>query len=255
MTLLFKQICFLTISICSLVASASLPDRETLSYKISYRWGLINKTAGRATFSLQKNSSNQYNAKMCARTEPWADHFYNVRDTLLSTFDASTGLPKSYKRIAHEDGSYAFDQVIFSRSGNTSSAKCTRLRRGKSDKNLSKTETSLSAQGDAVDLLSSFYYLRNLDFSELMKGDTKTLNIFSGKRKEILKIIYNGPETIKIDGKKVSTLLVTFTFTSGSGKTTSKPIKAWLTTDGSHIPLKLVGELKIGRVECIYTGK
>jgi len=253
MTYLLRKILFILISITTIL-SANASISEKLSYKVVYRWGLVNKTAGRAAFYLTESANGKSTARMYARTEPWADHFYKVRDTLISTFNTSTCIPTSYTRIAHEGGRYASDKVLFSRSGNISSAKCIRLRRGKSDKTTSRTETTLSANGDAVDLLSSFYYLRKLDFSNMKIGETRVINIFSGKRKEILKITYNGPTRVKIDGKKTETLLVTFTFTSGQGKTTSKPIKAWLSPNGSHIPLKLVGELKIGRVECIYNG-
>ncbi len=241
------------ISVLSVISHAQ--SVETLHYKVNYHWGLIDKTAGRATFTLRQGSGGRSSAEMVARTEPWADHLYKVRDTLQTTFDTSTCLPYLYRRIAHEDGRYASDQVTFSKNGSSTSASCVRLRRGKKDKTTSRTESTLSANGDAVDLLSSFYYLRHLDFTNMNAGDTKTINIFSGKRKEILKITYNGPAEIKIDGKKQQTILITFTFTSDQGKTTSKPIKAWLSTDASHIPLKLVGELKIGKVECIFTGK
>lgn len=231
-------------------------DVETLNYKINYHWGLIDKTAGRAKFTLRQNPDGTASAEMAARTEPWADRFYKVRDTLLTTFDASTKLPLSYHRIAHEDGQYASDLVTFTKNSSAeSAANCIRLRRGKKDKTTDRKESTLSASGEAVDLLSSFYYLRNLDFQSMNIGETKTLNIFSGKRKEILKITYGGPSILKIDGKKQETLLITFTFTSDQGKTTSKPIKAYLSPDSGHIPLKLVGELKIGKVECYYTGK
>ena len=243
------------LSVFTIATFASGNSYETLHYKVKYHWGLIDKTAGRATFTLRKGTNGQSYAEMVARTEPWADHFYKVRDTLQTTFNSATCLPLSYRRIAHEDGRYASDQVTFSRNGSTSSAKCVRLRRGKKDKTINRAESSLSATGDAVDLLSSFYYLRHLDFSSMNIGETKTINIFSGKRKEVLKITYNGPTDLKIDGKNQQTLLITFTFTSEQGKTTSKPIKAWLSTEPSHIPLKLVGELKIGKVECIFTGK
>lgn len=228
---------------------------ERLNYKVVYRWGLVNKQAGRATFTIRQGSSGNVTATMVARTEPWADHFYTVRDTLISHFNPTTCLPSSYQRIAHEGDRYANDKVTFTKSGATTSAKCVRVRKKKGDKGPDRSESSLTAKGDAVDLLSSFYYLRNLDFSKMTKGATRQLNIFSGKKKELLKITYNGQEEIKIDGVKQKTYLVTFTFTSDQGKTTSKPIKAWLSLNNGHIPLKLVGELSIGRVECIYTGK
>lgn len=228
---------------------------ERLNYKVVYRWGLVNKQAGRATFTIRQGSSGNVTATMVARTEPWADHFYTVRDTLISHFNPTTCLPSSYQRIAHEGDRYANDKVTFTKSGATTSAKCVRVRKKKSDKNPDRSESSLTATGDAVDLLSSFYYLRNLDFSKMAKGATRQLNIFSGKKKELLKITYNGQEEIKIDGVKHKTHFVTFTFTSDQGKTTSKPIKAWLSLNNGQIPLKLVGELSIGRVECIFTGK
>ncbi len=238
---------------CIIPAHASQPI-ETLEYKVIYRWGLVNKQAGRAIFSLYNHGSGQYRAEMFARTEPWADHFFSVRDTLISTFSSSTYLPISYNRIAHEGGRYAADIVKFSINGRTTSAHCTRLRRGKKDKTISKSESDLKTEGDAVDLLSSFYYLRALDLNNMKPGNVTTVSIFSGKRKETLRITYNGIETIKIDGRKHVTHKVTFTFTSGAEKNTSDPIRAWLSTSPGNIPLKLEGQLKIGKVQCIYTG-
>lgn len=249
-----KKYLLLTISLIISTYLSSLSaagQSETLKYKVIYRWGLVNKQAGRATITVRHGTDGKSRAAMYAQTEPWADHFYKVRDTLLTTFRTDTRLPYSYTRIAHEGGSYANDKVLFSKNGSTTTATCVRLRRGKKDKTTTKAESNLSASGDAVDLLSSFYYLRGLDFRNMKLGQQHVINIFSGKRKEILKISYLGKESIKIDGKKTDTLKVTFTFTSENGKTTSAPIKAWLSTDDSHIPLKLEGELKIGKIQCI----
>lgn len=223
---------------------------ESLRYRVSYRWGLVNKTAGHATFHLTDFPTGRSTAVMFGRTEPWADHFFKVRDTLISTFDTSTRLPYSYTRIAHEGGRYAKDILKFTRRGNDTDATCTRLRRGKKDKETTTTTGSLQAVGEAVDLLSSFYYLRGIDFNAMKVGQTKVINIFSGKKKERLTFTYNGIEEMKLDGKKYRTHYVTFTFTSDQGKTTSQPIKAWLEMNAAQTPLKLEGELKIGKVQC-----
>ncbi len=237
------------ILIVCLLDSTVLPA-ETLTYKVVYRWGIVNKQAGLATFVRKDGTDGISRAAMYARTEPWADRFYKVRDTLLTEFNTSTLLPYNYTRIAHEGGSYANDRVVFSRDNGTTSAVCTRLRRGKKDKEIKQTEVSLSATGDAVDLLSSFYYLRGLDFSKMDHNTPRIVNIFSGKRKEILKITYHGLETTKINKAEIKCHKVTFTFTSKNGKTTSSPIKAWLSTDKDRIPLKIEGELKIGKIQC-----
>ena len=48
----------------------------------------------------------------------------------------------------------------------------------------------------------------------MTSGTPHVINIFSGKRKEVLKISYHGIETIKIDGQNKRTHKVTFTFTT-----------------------------------------
>lgn len=231
--------------------NASGLSPETLKYKVVYKWGLVHKQAGTATFTLKRTGSHM-SATMTARSDPWADKFYKVRDTLTTSFAVGNCLPTKYVRIAHEGGRNSHDEVTFSRSGSTSTGQCLRIRSGKGEKGISRTETTVSATGDAIDLLTSFYYLRCLDFGNLTKGKTQTINIFSGKRKELLTITYQGEEQLKVDKKTYSTHKVTFTFTSGGKKNTSDPIEAWLSTEPGHIPIKLVGELKIGKVQCIY---
>ena len=83
-------------------------------------------------------------------------------------------------------------------------------------------------------------------------GTKKSINIFSGKRKELLTFTYSGMDNVKINGKNHSAYKVTFTFTSDGRKESSDPIQAWVSTDEQRIPLKLIGKLKIGQVQCIY---
>lgn len=245
-----KQLRSLLLVLLTVMSIAGAAADESLRYRVVYRWGLVNKTAGHASFHLTDFPTGRSTAVMFGRTEPWADHFFKVRDTLITTFDTPTRLPYSYTRIAHEGGRYAKDIVKFSHRGELTEASCTRLRRGKKDKETTTSTGTLQAVGDAVDLLSSFYYLRSIDFNSMNVGRTKVINIFSGKKKERLTFTYNGIEEIKIDGKKYRTHYVTFTFTSDQGKTTSQPIKAWLEMNPAQTPLKLEGELKIGKVQC-----
>lgn len=232
-------------------AQAEKFSDESVNYNIYFKVGFIHKQAGRAKLILQ-NDGNRYSVALYARTEPWADRFYRVRDTLLSSFDIHTLAPVRYQRIAHEGGRYAWDIIRFSHDGNTVNGDCKRYRRGKKDKETSESTLSLTAQGVTVDLLSSFYYIRSFDYLSLKPGDTRTVNIFSGKRKELLKITYLGKETIKINKEKVDTYKINFTFTSEGKKKTSDPIEAWLSISPGHIPLKLVGHLKIGQIQCFY---
>ncbi len=247
---IMKRFALLTVALCAVIyAGAFTLSPETLRYKVSYKWGLVHKNAGTATLRLNVSGSNA-RAILYARTDPWADGIYNLRDTLISNFPVSTCLPTTYTRIAHEDGSYARDEVKFSRSGNNVSATTTRWRKGKKDSQVTKTTGSLSAQGITVDMMSAFYYLRTLDFPNLTKGSTKTINIFSGKKKELLKITYIGTDNVKINGKDRPAYKVKFTFTSDGRKESSDPIEAWIAQDERRTPLLIVGSLKIGKIRC-----
>ena len=162
-------------------------------------------------------------------------------------------LPMRYERIAHEKGSYARDIVEFSRKGSLFTGHATRYRRGSdTDSPLKQAATTLEAEGPTVDLLSSFYYLRTIDFTHMKADDKLTLNIFSGKRKELLHITYKGQDDVKLDDIAYPAYHLEFTFTSDGKKKTSGNINAWISADNLRIPLKLEGSLPVGKVQCFY---
>lgn len=233
------------------MAGAVTLQNETIKYKVIYKWGLVHKQAGTATIKLTR-SGGKYHSVATARSDPWADRFYRLRDTLRSSMNAVDYTPVRYEYVAHEDGKYSHDVVLFSKTGNTVTGQCSRTRKRK-DATVPTTEKRvLKAEGVTVDMLSSFYHLRTLDFNNMKPGEKKSINIFSGKRKELLTFTYFGIEKLKIDGKTHDTYKVTFTFTSDGKKKSSEPIQAWVSTDTQRIPLKLIGKLKIGQVQCIY---
>ncbi len=225
---------------------------ENLHYKVLFKWGLINKVAGYADLSLTADKDT-YKAVLTARSASWADHFYSLRDTLTSEIWRSTLAPRSYTRIAHEDGKYVRDRLTFSQTNNIFKADCERTRFGKKDEQPTITTTSLEAAGMTADFISAFYYLRSLKFDTLLPGYSIVINIFSGKRKELLRLTYQGIDTVTIDGKKHNAYKVTFTFTSDGKKETSDAIACWLTMDQAKVPLMIEGKLKVGKIRCVLS--
>jgi hypothetical protein len=96
--------------------------------------------------------------------------------------------------------------------------------------------------------------MRTLKFETFKTGHVLTLNIYSGKRKELLTIKYLGTETVKYDNKSYKCYHISFTFTSDGKTKTSDDMDAWITTDSRRIPVKMEGQLKVGKVRCFYTG-
>ncbi len=113
----------------------------------------------------------------------------------------------------------------------------------------------MESDGAAVDMLTSFYYMRTLPFNEWIPGQTQRIDIFSGKRKELLSITYNGTENVDLDGRRIPSYHITFTFTSKGGAKTSDDMEAWIAADESRIPLRMEGNLPVGKVRCFFTGK
>ena len=76
-------------------------NNENLHYVISYKWGLIHKDAGEAVLSL-KNQGDFYQLRLVGKTKPWADKFYQVRDTLSGKLKKDGLKPLTYTKVAHE---------------------------------------------------------------------------------------------------------------------------------------------------------
>lgn len=226
---------------------------ESLSYKVMFKWGMVNKQAGTATLTI-RNSGSRYITQLTAASASWADHFYKVRDTLNGVIDKTKFRPLTYERIAHEGSDHKHDNVAFSYTGAQVKGKCTRQKRDKNGKPVVDEKRELTAIGTTVDMLSSFYYMRQLPYDTWKKGHVLTINIFSGKRKELLTIKYLGTETVKYDKKSFKCHHITFIFTSDGRTKTSDNMDAWITSDARHIPVKLEGKLPVGKVRCFYTG-
>jgi hypothetical protein len=238
----------------AIIAMALLPvksqavdfSNEHLNYEIVYHWGVIWKHAGDASLSIKRTSTGYY-SQLVGKTRSWADKIYPVRDTLKCSMNDKLQ-PLRYEKLTHEKDYYAHDIVTFSYNYGSTNATGTRIRRGKPN-----AEISLSAKCQAYDMVSVFYMLRNLDYSQMSTSKPVSTVIFSGKQKEYLTITYKGKENIKMrDGTKREAYHIKFRFTQEGGKKSSDNIDAWMSTDAKRIPLLLVGKLPIGEVKCYY---
>lgn len=225
---------------------------ETLKYVITYKWGLIHKDSGKATLKLTRQE-DKYKIILAGQTDPWADHLFKVRDTLLTTIKIDNFQPLSYTKISHEGGKYGKDDIKYIYSGNKVTGECTRYRDKKGD--ISRSSITLSAVGPTFDMLSIFYYLRTIDFSQLVNNKPLVINMFSGTKTEKLTIRSLGIGKVKLrDNTEREACHIQFNFTIEGKKKSSDDIDAWISLDSRHIPLLLSGKLPLGAVKCYYVG-
>lgn len=240
------------VAVVALQGHARVTDGESVNYRVMYKWGLVNKQAGRVNLSTRRSGSGTIKAQLTAKSEKWADAFYAVRDTLLGEMNATTMEPSRYEKITHEGGEYKRDLITYTRNGRHVKANCHRWKKKDKKKPLTESAIELEADGLTLDMLSSFYYMRSLDYASMKPGDKKTLNVFSGKRKELLTITYHGMEDVTIDKTVYPAYKISFSFTGEGGKKTSDDMEAWISTAADKIPLKLEGKLPVGKVQCFY---
>lgn len=243
-------IIFILILACTSVMKASFHN-EALHYVISYKWGLIHKDAGDATLSLNNNGTN-YNIMLTAKTKPWADRFYQVRDTLKGIIRISDFKALEYQKIAHEKSKYGKDVITYKYNGQSVTGVCQRYKQN--DKGaITQSSKELTAYGPTFDMLSIFYYLRQLNYSNLKPGQKIVASIFSGSKMETITIRNLGKETIKMrNGTHREAYHIKFNFTTEGKKKSSDDMDSWISTDSSHIPLYLVGKLPVGEVRVYY---
>lgn len=221
-------------------------SNETLQYVITYKWGLIDKEAGTATLTLS-NKGQQYDIRLYARTKPWADKVFKVRDTLISIVDVAEFRPRSYVKISHEGGKYSRDDIKYEYVSSGVTGKCTRYREKKNE--VAQSQISLKSASQAYDMLSIFYYLRMIDYDKLKRGEVFKTTVFSGVKQETLTVKSLGIEDVKLrKGGIRRAYHLQFNFTTGGKKKSSDDIDAWISADSRHIPLSLIGKLPIGQV-------
>lgn len=248
-----KRICIILAALFALAfAAVAKPFAdETVNYKVMYKWGLINKQAGTVSISL-RNSGDKYYAMLTAKSDKWADRFYMVRDTLKSEIMVNGLVPTLYEKFAHEDRDYTRDRVTYRRNGAMVYGDCShvKFRDGKLKR---QKEVTIDAVGTTLDMLTAFYYMRQIPYATWKVGQVATINIFSGRKKELLTIKYKGIEEVEYDGKKEKCYRITFIFTSDGKTKSSDDMSAWISTS-TTIPIKLEGKLPVGSVRCFYTG-
>ncbi len=237
-------------SALSLMSSVPTYTDETLNYRVTYKWGFIQKQAGSANFILRKNPE-YYSAKLTARTQPWADRIFMVRDTLSGRMRLGDMAPLLYDKATYEKDDIRHDVLHYTYSGNmvTAESHCERIER---NGDVVTLDTVLVATAPATDMLSVYYLVRRLPFDTMKVGTVAKANIFSGKRIESLAVKYVGIEDVKLNGKVYKCYKINFTFTSERLKNSSAPMWAWIDVTGSRVPVKLVGELPIGQIQVLW---
>ncbi len=209
---------------------ASVASAEVLFYDL--KW--LGIKAGSATLSFYE-TKDRVKIVSEARSDPWVDIFYKVRDRVVSLLKKVPPGSISY-RITLREGRHRKDrEVIFYPEPGKVLFK----------DHLSKEERHIDIAKGLFDPLAGFYVLRNRD---LKVGKDEYIRIFDSKKVYDVRVEVLRKETVETSLGRFRTIVVKPHMKSEGIFYRKGEIYIYLTDDERHIPVLLKSKILIGSV-------
>jgi len=211
---------------------------EVLRYRIHY--GILN--AGFATLTTQNvdyKGQPHFHVKGEGNSSGAVSIFFKVNDIYESYINSQTGKPSYYIRNVRE-GKYRRNFASTFNHHNHSVSLHDRIK--------GDTKT-FDIPNDIQDMISAFYYLRNLSSNELKVGSQVHMNIWIDDEiyPFLLKVV--GTEVIKTPFGKINTLKIIPSVMSGRVFKDKEGVTMWISNDQNHIPIRIQAELVVGSLK------
>lgn len=202
---------------------------ENLTYQV--RYGII--VAGISNLSLTEEvyqNKTVFHALTLGQTTGLADKIYGVKDIYESWFDKKTNLP--YKQIRNiSEGHYRkYNEVTYDRKNNTVHSKLSGIHK---------------VPAKILDLTSTFYYIRRVDFSKVKEGDVISVNMYFSDEIFPFRLIYKGKETIRTKFGKIKCLKICPIVEVGRMFKTRDDLTIWFTDDDNCLPVLVKMDIRI----------
>ena len=239
------------VMLCNIHAADTwqVPDEE-LHYNVRFKWGLIDANVGIATVTtLSIPGSGQFRATLSGKSIDLLGHYYAVGDTVqASMLHGSLSLAKN-ERVSMEHGEFAIETITGNATGPSSDGPVVaHLQDGK----VIRSRISEYGSGLTIDLLSVFYYIRQIEYPEFQPGQQFAINLSNGNQIEKLHIRYLGTDNVDVNGVSYTGAFhISLTF-GGLSSSKIDSMEVWIADNGQHIPVKINGSLSVGHVECRY---
>lgn len=221
-------------------------NAETLTYKIFYNWNFVWLSAGEVTFKVF-DEGNQYHYQAYGKTYPSYEWFFKVEDQYDSWVNKATLLPNYSERSVSEGNYHIFERISF----NQSTKKMSVWRAPQKGGEEKKTEHNVT---DCVhDVLSSLYYLRNIDLTDPQTGNTAPFRIFMDQAEYPLKLRFKGRENNKNvhNMGRYKTLKYQPDVIAGSVFNENTKMTVWVSDDENRIPLLIESPVSVGSVKMV----
>lgn len=208
-------------------------EGEKLTYKLKYSG--VSAATGILAVNKSKIQFSQpvYHLSALGETSTFFSVFYDIKNKYASYISKNNYLPFLYTEDIKEGRYTRKEYATFDQSKKT-----VKGNKGNFTSPVSQT----------FDLLSAYYFSRNLDFSSLKPGDTFKLNYFLNDEIAQLGIKYIGVEKIKTSVGTVECIKLSPEIKPGRIFKKNSQLFLWVTNDGNRIPVKAHVEILVGSV-------
>ncbi|HXH98642.1 MAG TPA: DUF3108 domain-containing protein [Sphingobacteriaceae bacterium] len=231
--------CALLILLTSSVFSQELPNLqqpvfktgEVLRYRV--RYGLI--TAGDASLKVENSDvkfTNRpvYRLVAQGKTSGPFDLFKKIRNRYDSYIDRKNLTPYLYTENVREGNYIRNDKARFYQD----------------ERKVVSNEGTYKGNMQTFDIVSAYYFARNLDLSGIKPGKIFTLSYFLNDGVSELGIQYIGKERIKTSSGFVNCLKFSPAIKPGRIFRKDSKLYLWITDDNNRVPVKALAELRVG---------
>lgn len=206
---------------------------EKLNYSLRYGF-ITGGTAGLELNDTVYDKNSLYHLKATAKTTGIADKLFRVKDIYESYFDKNTGLPVLAIQNIREGKSYKYyNEVRYYRKNNTIIS---------SKSGLHKVKEKM------LDILSAFYFIRRIDFTNAKNGDIYKFDTWFSDEEFPFEIRFRGREDVNTEWGKIKCLKFAPVVEPGRVFKSKDDMLIWYTDDANKIPVKITFELAVGHV-------
>lgn len=206
---------------------------ERLDYRL--RYGFI--TAAEASIRVEESSA-QFDSNPVfhliaeGRTAGTFNVFYKVKNRYDSYVDKKTMTPYLYTESIREANYRRNDKARFYQD----------------EKKVVSNNGTLKASGQTFDIVSAYYFARNLNVSALKEGDSFSLDYFLNDGISKMDIQYVGKEVVKTSLGNLRCIKFSPSIQPGRIFRKNSKLYLWITDDANRIPVKAHVEILVGSV-------
>ena len=231
-------------------ASISFQSGEQLTYVGYYNWKFVWVKAGEATFKVSDSTyfnDSVYDVQVNGYSYKAYDIFFKVRDSINVLMNRDNFEPYFFKRITNEGSYHAEHRYWFDKESRQVKSEIAK-------RNRSAKDSIVGWPNGFRDMVSSIYWVRNIEFSNYQKNDTISLKMFVDGELEDLYIRFKGKDKVKMkDGRKFRCLRFSPMLMDGTIFKEGEGMNVYVTDDKNRLPLLIETEILVGSLKGYLT--